>query len=567
MMNPNSGLGNGQGKYTELPTTTTASPSIGLSIHNGGHDDDDDEHGDMEKIPIASPIISSFDMETMTKGVFQEPAYRDKWFGIAFLIHLGIMIALRIYIEMKKDQQRQQLMAQEQVEDRLYSYDYDDYNKPTGKVSDVDVHDSFGGDGGANRGRRNLLGKEFSNSFENIVSLVSLFLPILLVLMTLRLMKDQPTVLIRGSICFILGFFIIMGMFSPSEGDRIFYFPCAIIFGLYTVAIWNRIPFAASILKAAVTSVHSNIGILIFAILTIPVYIGWIYLWVPISEYEMNSYLRVAVGLSFLWTWNVLGNLTHTTYVGTIASWWLQPEEGDEEENERVGASSRSCCGGSRRRQALTDSLLRSFTYSFGSICLGSLLESLISLLRSLLERMGCGGRNGLLSCLAQGVLSWIERIATYFNKWALVYVGIYGYSYMDAGKNVTEMFQQRGWTNLIADSLIYRLIFVLSILICCVNVTLCCMVLSLMGVPGGDRFGDIFLAFLSGFAVSRVTLGSVPSAVDTIMVLFAESPAELKENHPTLFHQLEQTWSQTWPNNSTTSPPPIATASTIHVV
>ena len=37
----------------------------------------------------------------------------------------------------------------------------------------------------------------------------------------------------------------------------------------------------------------------------------------------------------------------------------------------------------------------------------------------------------------------------------AFVYVGLYGYSYLEAGKNVITLFKNRGWEAIIADDLI----------------------------------------------------------------------------------------------------------------
>ena len=52
-------------------------------------------------------------------------------------------------------------------------------------------------------------------------------------------------------------------------------------------------------------------------------------------------------------------------------------------------------------------------------------------------------------------------------NLKAYVYVGLYGYSYIEAGKNVITLFQQRGWTAIINDSLVSR------------TLTLVCLVLA----------------------------------------------------------------------------------------
>lgn len=46
----------------------------------------------------------------------------------------------------------------------------------------------------------------------------------------------------------------------------------------------------------------------------------------------------------------------------------------------------------------------------------------------------------------------------------AYVYVGIYGFSYLEAGKNVIELFQQKGWSVIISDDLCDRVLFMVSI-------------------------------------------------------------------------------------------------------
>lgn len=43
--------------------------------------------------------------------------------------------------------------------------------------------------------------------------------------------------------------------------------------------------------------------------------------------------------------------------------------------------------------------------------------------------------------------------------------------------------------------------------------------------------------------------MGVVSSAVDAIIVCFAEAPAEFKENHPELSQELESSWEAAWPN------------------
>lgn len=58
----------------------------------------------------------------------------------------------------------------------------------------------------------------------------------------------------------------------------------------------------------------------------------------------------------------------------------------------------------------------------------------------------------------------YIIRLVEYFNKWAFIYVGLYGYSYMEAGKNVMALFKSRGWATIISDCLVIRMLDVMCL-------------------------------------------------------------------------------------------------------
>lgn len=92
-------------------------------------------------------------------------------------------------------------------------------------------------------------------------------------------------------------------------------------------------------------------------------------------------------------------------------------------------------------------------TTSFGSICFGSFLVALIQTLRQMANQArDQGGELQILLCIAECLLACLASIVEYFNKWAFIYVGIYGMSYLKAGKSVFELFQNRGWEAIIAD-------------------------------------------------------------------------------------------------------------------
>jgi hypothetical protein len=68
--------------------------------------------------------------------------------------------------------------------------------------------------------------------------------------------------------------------------------------------------------------------------------------------------------------------------------------------------------------------------------------------------------------CCADCILGCIESLVEYFNQWAYVYVALYGYSFMEAGRNVMTLFRQRGWTSIITDMLIDGVLVMCSLAI-----------------------------------------------------------------------------------------------------
>ena len=102
------------------------------------------------------------------------------------------------------------------------------------------------------------------------------------------------------------------------------------------------------------------------------------------------------------------------TVAGTIATWCF----------DKTDAS--GCCS-----PAVYNSLYRSLTYSLGSICLGSLLQGLISMLRYMIESTRqmqererqnneCSCVGSILLCLVDCIAKFLEDIVDYFNQWAV---------------------------------------------------------------------------------------------------------------------------------------------------
>ena len=155
------------------------------------------------------------------------------------------------------------------------------------------------------------------------------------------------------------------------------------------------------------------------------------------------------------------------------------------------------------------------------------------------------------LFCFLQFVVDHLERLLEYFNTWAYVYVGLYGYDYLTAGKQVAGLFKARGWEVIINDNLVSRSLSMMSLFI--MSVTGCVGLLLgfvLLGYKGA--FQAFALGFLLGGSSCQVLFGVVTSAVNTVVVCFAESPNQLLQNghDPQHFSELVEGYRKAYPNN-----------------
>jgi len=347
---------------------------------------------------------------------------------------------------------------------------------------------------------------------------------------------------------FLVIFFIASGYWIGAIASLLFLALAAV----YAMAVWRRVPFAAANLQTGLTAVQSNGGLVMtaYGITTVVALssIVWVLAWLGVymrsadcSDQEcvshMNPFVFASLLLMFYWTCAVGKNVLQVTTAGVVGTWWFAPDE-----------ASTFCS------PAVTDSLVRASTFSAGSICLGSLLTAILQTLHYLAHTARRQGRgNELLLCVLDCILGCLERLTTYFNKFAYVYIGLYGYDYLTAGKKVMSLFVDRGWTTIINDNLVTRVLSLVSIVVGmltgCVGLLLASASPAWLSEFGSSANAVAFLIpALVGTAFAYILMGVVASAVDTVIVAFCEAPLEFEQNHPGLSVQMVEAWRQIYP-------------------
>ena len=362
----------------------------------------------------------------------------------------------------------------------------------------------------------------------------------------------------------------------------------SLISAFYAFKVWHRVPLATANLKIALAAIKDNHGLWIIAYLVTVESWAWIFLWcsavvemvvfspkwvydcssVATAEYDgdqdvctlstRGKFIALGMILSFFWTDQVIKNIFRTTISGVIGTWWFDPVEARSSMSSGRSSGLFGCCGCST---AIYDSWFRSGFYSFGSIAFGSLL---VGLLKSLQWLVRCGrqkrdqqrrnrGIEGtdFLFCLLQFVVDKLEYFVEYINAFAFVYVGLYGYDYLTAGKQVSSLFKARGWEVIINDDLVARSLGLMSIFISFVTGIVALLLgFFLIGPLGSIQF--FFLGLFLAHSSFSVLFGVVTSAVNTVVVCFAESPNQLKENghNPEHFRELAGAYRKAYPND-----------------
>jgi Plasma-membrane choline transporter len=134
-----------------------------------------------------------------------------------------------------------------------------------------------------------------------------------------------------------------------------------------------------------------------------------------------------------------------------------------------------------------------------------------------------------------------------------VVYVGLYGFSFMEAGQNVMTMFRNRGWTTIITDSMVDTVLFMVAAGVGGITSLLTVMILAIVSVgsmSGGTYIMAAVLGFFIGYSMSSTFFSVVSSAVNTVIVCYAEAPNEFQANHPDLSNRMREAWRLAYPDD-----------------
>lgn len=258
----------------------------------------------------------------------------------------------------------------------------------------------------------------------------------------------QPLIYISMFLCCVVYiFFAIYSFITIAIWAGILWLLLGLFQIFFFFAVRARIPFAALMLSTIVSIMWKFPSVFLVTIVTTLIQIGWSVLFIFVGTYATGVWtggalygIFIYIVFSYYWTSQVIKNVQHVTASGLFATYYFFS-----------GAQTFP-------RNPVAGSFSRAMTYSFGSICFGSLLVALIQITRYVLRSLV---RNQWLRCFIDCILGCIENIFKWVSFYAYAEVAIYGKSFCQAGKDTLEMLSRSGLDVIVNDNLIGSVIMI----------------------------------------------------------------------------------------------------------
>ncbi|CAM4925496.1 unnamed protein product [Rotaria socialis] len=201
------------------------------------------------------------------------------------------------------------------------------------------------------------------------------------------------------------------------------------------------------------------------------------------------------------------------------------------------------------RLYGMSNSIKRAFTTNLGTICFGSLFQAIIKTLRFF---TGDGRRKNIIVCIIDCILLIIEKLIGYLNDWAFTFAALTGEGFVQASRSFIKLFEKRGWTAIINDSIIGTTLMFINIGIGLISAVAGGSFIYLTMVQSSKPFFAIIcissISFLIGLFISSIFTTLLASCVRTVFVCFALHPAALGATHPEHLEKLTTVWHKFYP-------------------
>jgi hypothetical protein len=303
----------------------------------------------------------------------------------------------------------------------------------------------------------------------------------------------------------------------------------------FLYAVRERIAFSATLLSTVASLVHAHPALIVLALGAVAVTVGWLCVWSVAMSYTLHAralslggpaaeqtygaqgWVVFCLLLSFYWTAHVVKNVVHVTVAGTVGSWYFLAPQLQTDPTRR--------------------SLRRALTTSFGSICLGSLVVSLIRALRLGASAASRRTSPGVLRSCLLCALGFLDVLVRFFNQYAFTHVALYGKHFTSASRDTWSLLVRCGIDVLAQKELTGSVLLAGCVAGGLANVlVLGTVARAAFGGDAHEWLPAAWLVFLIGAGVQLLVSAVVESAICALYVCYAEDPNALATVHPQLY-------------------------------
>ncbi len=220
-----------------------------------------------------------------------------------------------------------------------------------------------------------------------------------------------------------------------------------------------------------------------------------------------------------------------STTSGSVASWYFFAGSGTEVKNPTNAA------------------FVRASTKSLGSIAFGSLIITVIRILRSMLNSAR-RNRNPFVMCCAYVLISIMERVIEYVTSYAFVYVAIYGKSFIPSCKCTMQLLSERGIDAIVNDDLTSTALSFIAFIFGLVSGGITYFIAYFAYHEEKDRL-LLVACLILGLIVMILCMQAsniILAGIKTIFVCYAEDPAVLAETKPAVSERLTSSFTSRYP-------------------
>lgn len=232
------------------------------------------------------------------------------------------------------------------------------------------------------------------------------------------------------------------------------------------------------------------------------------------------------------WITEVIKNVIHTTICGVYGAYYYGF-------NTLEGIS----------KHATVSSFRRSMTYSFGSICFGSLIASFVQILRDFFrslvhDRYSANDIFGtIISYFASCIVMLLDWLVQYFNHYCYAQIALYGKKYFTAARETWRLFKANGIDALINDCLIDNVLSFGAFFVAAISAFFCYIYMRFTtpeyNNDGKYYIGIILISFFISLQICNTVIIAIRSGVATLFVGISEDREVLRRNFPLLYNQM----------------------------